>query len=716
MTSSASPLPLGQATPSSTPTPTPMPPTASPTPTPTPVAVATSAAAASSMPSSLCSCPHLNTYLDAQPQPPLPPLHVDSARATNGQTNNTNANGSNNNGNSSKAATDVTGMDVAMTMETKQAEDEMSELQAIIHYAATIDAERKGMGRHHRPMPFPRCSDAVNASPPSVSASSSSSSAHSASTCCLGARSLMACIQCVHVGCWTPVPRPTTDEGKDKNSSNSSNNGMIRRHAKVHAEEQKHDLALDMNRLAIYCFACNDYAYHPTVEQLVKNIKHDVTIRKRRRDESCSVRAAALALTHSSSSSGSGGMDPETRIVGADSLAGLRGMYNLGNTCFLSVVLQSLLHNPLLRNYFLSDLHNPHRCVRRASGSATFAVCLGCDLDELFAQHYFPGEQAQDRTPVLPDQFLFDLWMHAEHLAGYAQQDAHECLMAILDALHTTCCDTANTIATGQTLHATSVHKPCKCVVHTVFGGTLRSDVSCNTCGTTSTAMDAMLDISLDLVAPTPNNPTTTDTTSSHVNTPQPPAPPTKIDPRQTFRLVDCLSRFIRVEKLFHQDKFYCSKCGRHENSTKQLSIQSLPLVLCLHLKRFDHSARVSAASSKIDNYVTFPLTGLDLSPYLHSHRTTPLSPPSSSRSQPESSSMPSATRSHHQHHLYDCFCVIVHKGTLDSGHYIAYLRKGPDQWFKTDDRTITRASIQEVINANAYLLFYIRQRLPPMK
>jgi len=242
MTSSASPLPLGQATPSSTPTPTPMPPTASPTPTPTPVAVATSAAAASSMPSSLCSCPHLNTYLDAQPQPPLPPLHVDSARATNGQTNNTNANGSNNNGNSSKAATDVTGMDVAMTMETKQAEDEMSELQAIIHYAATIDAERKGMGRHHRPMPFPRCSDAVNASPPSVSASSSSSSAHSASTCCLGARSLMACIQCVHVGCWTPVPRPTTDEGKDKNSSNSSNNGMIRRHAKVHAEEQKHDL------------------------------------------------------------------------------------------------------------------------------------------------------------------------------------------------------------------------------------------------------------------------------------------------------------------------------------------------------------------------------------------------------------------------------------------------------------------------------------------
>jgi len=30
--------------------------------------------------------------------------------------------------------------------------------------------------------------------------------------------------------------------------------------------------------------------------------------------------------------------------------------------CFMTVALQALLHNPLFRNYFLSDLHNRTRC------------------------------------------------------------------------------------------------------------------------------------------------------------------------------------------------------------------------------------------------------------------------------------------------------------------------------------------------------------------
>ena len=39
------------------------------------------------------------------------------------------------------------------------------------------------------------------------------------------------------------------------------------------------------------------------------------------------------------------------------STVGLRGLINLGNTCFMSCIVQTLIHTPLLRDYFLSDRH-----------------------------------------------------------------------------------------------------------------------------------------------------------------------------------------------------------------------------------------------------------------------------------------------------------------------------------------------------------------------
>ena len=335
------------------------------------------------------------------------------------------------------------------------------------------------------------------------------------------------------------------------------------------------------------------------------------------------------------------------------------------------MILQVLVHNPLLRNYFLSDLHSQQRCPHRrnvaelkdggGANGGKAAICLACDVDDLFAAFY-----SGDRSPFSPQRILISMWAHAEHLAGYAQQDAHELYMSLLDGLH------HYTRSPPDPSNPPAPNSLCTCVVHTIFGGQLRSDVQCGQCQTVSTAIDPMFDISVDL------------STAAAGST-----------------LVECLRRFTQTENLWKHDQFHCRRCQQYSEATKQLSFHALPLVLSLHFKRFERTN--AKQSTKIDTYIAFPLTALDLAPYLHQSLPTPLSP--SIKGQ-QADAMAQAKRAQNPC-LYDLQSVVVHKGNLENGHYICYFRHG-QQWYKNDDKIIVKASEEEVSACNAYILYYV--------
>jgi ubiquitin carboxyl-terminal hydrolase 4/11/15 len=83
---------------------------------------------------------------------------------------------------------------------------------------------------------------------------------------------------------------------------------------------------------------------------------------------------------------------------------------------------------------------------------------------------------------------------------------------------------------------------------------------------------------------------------------------------KDVISLADCFNLYTKTEELSEQDYWYCSKCKKHQASTKKFDLWSAPPVLVVHLKRFSYSRLYR---DKLDTLVEFPLTDLDLSSYL---------------------------------------------------------------------------------------------------
>ncbi|XP_069784354.1 ubiquitin carboxyl-terminal hydrolase 22 isoform X3 [Narcine bancroftii] len=546
---------------------------------------------------------------------------------------------------------------------------------------------------------------------------------------------LHSCLYCVFFGCFT------------------------KKHIHEHAKSKRHNLAIDLLYGGIYCFMCQDYIYDKDMEQIAKEEQrkawklqaraleswqhpHQSSLNPLQLDyillEYCDQNGTSRMLRqlqqlysirnfgqvekfpkHLNFSHGKGvgekystweptkrelellRHNPKRRKITTNCTIGLRGLINLGNTCFMNCIVQALTHTPLLRDFFLSDRH---KCEMQSPN-----CCLVCEMSRLF-QEFYSGY----RSPHIPYRLLHLVWTHARHLAGYEQQDAHEFLIAALDVLHRHCKGDDNGKKASNPNH-------CNCIIDQIFTGGLQSDVTCQVCHGVSTTIDPFWDISLDLPgSSTPFWPLSPGSDGNVVNGESHMS-------SGTTTLTDCLRRFTRPEHLGSSAKIKCSGCHSYQESTKQLTMKKLPIVACFHLKRFEHSAKLRR---KITTYVSFPLE-LDMTPFMASSKESRMN---GQYQQPVDSLSNDNKVLCEQHrlremqlvcmcghdiitgkqpnHKYSLFAVVNHQGTLESGHYTSFIRQHKDQWFKCDDAIITKASIKDVLDSEGYLLFYHKQFL----
>ncbi|KAE9586429.1 hypothetical protein Lal_00044767 [Lupinus albus] len=450
-------------------------------------------------------------------------------------------------------------------------------------------------------------------------------------------------------------------------------------HTLLHPQlEIGHALFVDIERAELYCALCHDQLYDPDFDQLVMS-KYSILlmskgstlnesigqrlIKRRRFESSFDLCTSKYRVSNS------------IRDLRAKSCypLGLRGLNNLGSTCFMNSVLQVLLHAPPFRDYFLNGGHCMEACHKKTANTDQ-QLCLLCDINAIFSA-VFSG----DRNPYSPAQFLYSWWQHSANLASYEQQDAHEFFISMLDAIHE---------KEGKSRNVCRGNGDCQCIVHRVFSGLLRSDVTCMACGFTSTTYDPYVDISLNL--------------DSNVSLTEKGKKLSKQneDGSSMSTLFGCLDLFTRPEKLGSEQKLYCQNCQERQDSLKQMSIRKLPLVLSLHVKRFEHSF-VKKMSRKIDRYLHFPFS-FDMTPYLSS----------------------SILRARYGNRIFNfggndsdvcsefkIFAVVTHSGTLESGHYVTFLRLRK-QWYRCDDAWITEVDESAVRASQCYMIFYVQKAL----
>lgn len=190
--------------------------------------------------------------------------------------------------------------------------------------------------------------------------------------------------------------------------------------------------------------------------------------------------------------------------------------------------------------------------------------------------------------------------------------------------------------------------------------------------------------------------------------------------------LQELLHSYITHEKVSDVTCENCSKLsGRDAKTifTKRLTIGKLPECLCFHIKRTVWMENGTAVKRR--DHVTFS-EFLVMDPFTYttsitsqkynSQITVKEDPVMTAGDSLRNTTVDGSSFLHvgpvKCEQLYRLKAVIVHVGDIFCGHFVTY-RRGPigtqahNRWFYTSDIQIREANLAEVLQANAYMLFY---------
>ena len=240
------------------------------------------------------------------------------------------------------------------------------------------------------------------------------------------------------------------------------------------------------------------------------------------------------------------------------------------------------------------------------------------------------------------------------------QQDSHEFLTVLREALHDELMNNYHNPSIGQLVH-----------------GTIGSTVKCLTCEHEIKTDESFISLPLPIHRSTASN----SIFDSIQNIIEKSKNFFAYETEKDVTLYECLENLLSNEQLGANGQWFCHNCHGLTDATKKLDLHLLPQVLILQLKRFTYDL---TNNSKITTKVQIEEV-LNLEKFVPNNHTN-------------------------QSTKYNLVAVLVHIGTLASGHYTTFARHLDNHyWYHFNDKHVRLASLNEVITSDAYVLVYER-------
>ncbi|XP_060786237.1 ubiquitin carboxyl-terminal hydrolase 37 isoform X2 [Neoarius graeffei] len=251
----------------------------------------------------------------------------------------------------------------------------------------------------------------------------------------------------------------------------------------------------------------------------------------------------------------------------------LQGFSNLGNTCYMNAILQSLFSLPSFSNDLLKQGIQWKRVPTNALLRRFAHLLLKKDISS--------PEVKRDLLRRVKNAISST----AERFSGYMQNDAHEFLSQCLDQLkedvekvNKSCRGDSSAWDEPQSTRLTEdmdTSRIYTCPVTVNMEFEVQHTITCKSCGEVVIKREQFNDLSIDL--------------------------PRKKKTLPLRSIQDSLDLFFRMEEI----EYLCEKCnGKSANVTHKFS--RLPRVLILHLKRYSYNTQLSL-NSKLGQQVLIP-------------------------------------------------------------------------------------------------------------
>ncbi|XP_029400187.1 ubiquitin carboxyl-terminal hydrolase 16 isoform X3 [Mus pahari] len=320
--------------------------------------------------------------------------------------------------------------------------------------------------------------------------------------------SVWLCLKCGHQGC-----------GRDSQEQHALKHYTTPR-------SEPHYLVLSLDNWSVWCYKCDEevkYCSSNRLGQVVDYVRKQAGVTTSKPEKNNGhIELENKKLEKESKNEQerekSENLAKETIPMDSASQITVKGLSNLGNTCFFNAVMQNLSQTPVLRE-LLKEVKMSGTIVKIEPPDLALTEPLEVNLEPpgpltLAMSQFLIEMQENKKRVVTPKELFSQVCKKATRFKGYQQQDSQELLRYLLDGMRA---EEHQRVSKGilkafgnstekldeEVKNKVKDYEKKKAIpsfVDRIFGGELTSTIMCDECRTVSLVHESFLDLSLPVL------------------------------------------------------------------------------------------------------------------------------------------------------------------------------------------------------------------------